>query len=189
MPGIASTTAGDPLRSFLMKKLAARFLLLFIALLASPAGLNASETLGKTPAYFYDLYGAPRRDRNVSTAVFNHPVYPSAGPIKGPFQVRNYDQGKLRIQVTYALPGLQAIHVQYSMTTTWTAEQLSAALAAYGTEWKMVKGGGFPSYESAAGTTAYHMASMVMIYSPALMEQLAAATAAKDTQRKAVPKF
>lgn len=92
-----------------------------------------------------------------------------------------------------------AVWVRYSLAT-WTEKQLTAALAAYGTNWKkteanvafnLATGGRGPVvYQDRNGCVAYkNTINELVIYAPSFYSELRQQIAATEAQKKAVPRF
>jgi len=74
---------------------------LSLFLLAVAVSNGAIEpTLGKTPAYFYDLYGKPSSEKTASSYEF---VFTKVGQVevKGRFSVRDYKSQNMRVKVIF----------------------------------------------------------------------------------------
>ena len=162
-------------------------LLLLILMVATCAGA-LTQTLEKTPAYFYDLYGKTTSEKTVSSYGF---VYTKVGQVevKGQFSVRNYQSEKMRVTVIYALPDLKAVAIQYSLSQDWTKEQIGAALEAYGSAWAEIKEDTLRFYISRDGTKAIPVFNMLHINSSGIEAEIIKAHAAHEAERKKVPKF
>ncbi len=91
----------------------------------------------RTPAYFVDRYGPARSSRNVSQYGF---VNPETGTltVKGEFSVREFRADGLRVRAVFFVPSLKLAEVTLQMERSqWTDEQVTAALSAYGPEWRL----------------------------------------------------
>ena len=143
---------------------------------------------GKSSAYFVDRYGPAKSSKTVSTASFVH-VGRGAISIKGQFSAREFQKGDLRVQPTFFLPSLELAAVRLQMNRQWTDEQIEAALAAYGGEWKPVKKGIVTYWVAPDGSMAISMLTWLDILSKPIVDLVAKAVAEDDAKRKAVPKF
>jgi len=72
----------------------------------------------------------------------------------------------------------------------WNDEQIEAALAAYGGEWKPItRNGVVTSWIAPDGSLAIKMLTWLDILSKPIVDQVAKAVADDDAKRKAVPNF
>jgi len=142
-----------------------------------------------TPPYFVDRYGLAKSSKNVSKHGFIHPKRGHI-EVKGPFSVREFRHGDLRVVAVFYLPSLKLAGVKYSLNRSWTPEQIQAALSALGTDWKLYDGNiAFKAWRIQDGTIAISILNSLEIQSAALVEDIARELAAKEAARKAVPKF
>jgi hypothetical protein len=166
-----------------MKALRIQALFFLLTAIASAGALD-----DKTPAYFVDRYGPAKSSKTQSTGSF---MNPTRGPVtvKGQFSVREFRKGDLRVQPVFFLPSLDLAAVRLQMDRQWTDEQIEAALAAYGGEWKLVKKGIVTYWVAPDGSLAISMLTWLDIQSKAIVDQVAKTQAEDDAKRKAVPKF
>ena len=142
-----------------------------------------------TQPYFVDRYGLAKSSKNVSKFGFLHPKRGNV-EVKGPFSVRDFRHGDLRIVAVFNLPSLKLAGVKYSLNRSWTPEQIQAALSALGTGWKPYDGNiAFKAWQTQDGTIAISILNSLEIQSASVVEAIAKEVAAKEAARKAVPKF
>jgi len=142
-----------------------------------------------TPPYFVDRYGLAKSSKNVSNFGF---LYPKRGnvEVKGPFSIRDFRHGDLRVVAVFNLPSLKLAGVKYSLNRSWTPEQIQAALSALGSDWKPYDANiGFKAWQLQDGTIAISILNSLEIQSASVVEAIAKEVAAKEAARKAVPKF
>jgi len=165
-----------------------RHLLLFSVLALFVSIVEAGVLDNKTPAYFVDLYGPAKGSRSVSSYTFVH-VHRGGVSVKGQFSVREFRKGDLLVQPVFFLPTLQLVAVRLQMNHQWTEEQIQAALAAYGGEWKSVKNGVVTYWIAPDGSMAISMLTWLDIQSKVIVDLTAKTLAEDDAKQKAVPKF
>lgn len=167
-------------------------------LLASAAG----QSLGKSTAYFYDRYGSQISSKTVYDHALTMPFTPSIVKLDRPHILRRYKRGKLTVETLYNDPALTATWARFTLTHDWTDEQLSAALASYGSNWKLLAGenlaevvGGIVGfrgvYRSEEGVYAYHVpiGNQLMLYSPDVIARYKAYAAEQERAKAQVPRF
>jgi len=175
---------------------------------------SATETriiatdLGKDSKYFADLYGPKSSEKRVSEYGFSLPSVGHLINMTGPFVIQQYSSGKLGVLVIFPEASSQAIWVKYTLPNPWTDDQIKAALAAYDSKWTSVIanqgvsgiGEGLmkammpaqapATFQSDSGVLACKtMVNELMIYSPALFQNLNQLVADQENQKRAVPKF
>ncbi len=165
-----------------------------------PAPVAAAADLGKAERHFRNLYGAPKSEKRVADYAFSLPAHGSMIRLIRPLLVQQYESDQLKVTVLYSETARPAIWVNYTLPNPWTQEQISAALQAYGSDWKIVQenlGMNFilqakapVAYRSSADTLAYKtMMNELMVYAPPLHADLRGQIAEADRAKKAVPKF
>lgn len=171
------------------------FLICTVLLIGSrvcAAGESAATPVSvseRTPANFVDLYGMSTSAQNVSEHSFHEPGRVTVA-IKGPFSVRSFRSGDLRVQAVFHLPSLKLAGVRLTLPRSWTREQVDAALMAYGSQWKLT-GGNVAGLvrTSPAGDRAISTLNSLEIQSPEVVKAIEQVLQERDAQRKAVPKF
>lgn len=161
---------------------------------------NIATDLGKTESYFTKLYGSPKSEKHLAEIAFLLPCHGSLIRLSQRFLVQNFQSDRLRVDVVYPEPSRQAIWVKFTLPNSWTREQLSAALGAYGSDWQVVQqnpGLSFIMREKAPalyrcsnGRIAYKtMYDNLILFSPQLYGALRNQLQQTEQQKKAVPKF
>lgn len=143
----------------------------------------------KGPPYFVDRYGGG--DAAVTEAKYSF-IHRGRGSvaIKGPFSVRRFRQGKLRVEAVFHSPSLKLAGVTLRMNQAWSGEQIQAALQAYGGQWQPVERNGVVrDWIAPDGTTALVMINSLRFQSKAVVDAVAQELAEQDAKRKAVPTF
>jgi len=143
----------------------------------------------KSIAYFTKLYGPAKSSNTVKLQYF---AYPHVGgvPLKGSFSVREFHESDLIVQPVFFLPSLQIAAVRLQLNRDWTPEQIDAALAAYGGEWKAVSKNGVVSHWVAPdGAIAIKILTWIDINSKAVVDLVEKTIAEDAAKRKAIPKF
>ncbi len=144
----------------------------------------------RTPAYFVDRYGPARSSRNVSQYGF---VNPETGTltVKGEFSVREFRADGLRVRAVFFVPSLKLAEVTLQMERSqWTDEQVTAALSAYGPEWRLTgRNVGQRRWSTPDGARAILLLTSLHIQSPRTVATIEQVRQERETQRKAVPKF
>src|SRR4051812_14361960 len=104
--------------------------------LIAPAASNdaASAFTERTPAYFVDRFGLPKSSHDESAHDFFQPGRGTT-VIQGPFSIREYRTGDLRITAVFNLPSLKLAGVKLRLSRPWTPEQISAGLGGYRASW------------------------------------------------------
>lgn len=143
----------------------------------------------KSPAYFVDRYGPAKSSKTVSSHTCIH-VGRGSVIVKGQFSAREFRQGDLIVQTVFFLPSLQLASVRLQLPRQWTPEQIEAALAAYGGEWRPVSRNGIvDSWVAPDGSMAISLLTWLDIQSKAIVDLVAKTLTDDDAKRKAVPKF
>lgn len=164
---------------------------LFLTPLCFPA---RSSTLIATfsdrmPSYFVDRYGSPKSSKDVSTYHFIHPGHGNV-VVKGPFTVREFRSGDLRVQAIFRLPSLKLAAVKLYLPRQWTAEQINAALTAYGDNWNASRGSwGVKVWTARDKSRAIAILLSLEIQAPEVIESMERVLHEREAKRKAVPKF
>ncbi|WP_438479839.1 hypothetical protein [Oleiharenicola lentus] len=160
----------------------------FMAVTLSLCGMAQN----KTPAYFYDRYGAPEREINPkAVTLFSESQTVN---VKGEFVERVYKSGKMRVTAVFRKPSLSLIQVTYHLPHQWTKEQVSAALLAFDENWasKANPSGVMFSIGHYSSTNGYRASVAFMnlwVLSPEGSNLLGKALAEREAARKEVPKF
>lgn len=167
-------------------------LLLFVAV---PLSATAQTSAGnesfteRTPAYFVDHYGRSTSSKNVSKYIFLQPGRGNVD-IKGQFSVREFRRDALGVEAFFNLPSLKLAAVKLHLPHVWTLEQISAALAAYGTGWKEVKTIPFTKvWTTPDGLRAIYLLNTLEIQTPAIVTEVELTLKDADAKGKAIPKF
>lgn len=143
----------------------------------------------KTTAYFVDHYGPAKSSANERNANCAHPQRGIIA-VKGQFSIRRFKAGDMDVSAVFFLPSLKLASASYSLHHAWTDEQISAALTAYGADWKPTHDQGFiKSWVAPDGTVAIYILTTLYIQSKTFTELGEKTSAENDAQRKAVPKF
>lgn len=142
----------------------------------------------KTPGYFVDRYGPAKSSGTVSSTSFVEPKQ-GAVAVKGQFSAREFRKDGLRVQTVFFMPSLQIAAVRLQLDRAWTPEQIEAALAAYGGEWKLVKAGIVTYWSAPDGSRAISMLTWIDIQSKAVVEMVDKTLAESEAKRKAIPKL
>ena len=143
----------------------------------------------RTPAYFVDRYGQARSARNVSQYAFLSTTI-GTQIVKGEFSLREYRAQDLRVRTVFHVPSLKLAEVTLHMGRTWTEEQIKAALAAYGTDWRPDgRNIGQQRWTTPEGARAVLLLTGLYIQPPATVEAVEKARLEAEAKRKAVPKF
>lgn len=150
--------------------------------------LAAGPLDNKPPAYFVDLYGPAKSAKTVSSHPFVH-VGRGAITVKGQFSQREFRKDGLWVQSVFFLPTLQLAAVRLQMNQQWTEQQIEAALAAYGGEWKLIKRGIVTYWVAPDGSLAISMLTWLDIQSKVIVDQTAKTLADDDAKLKVVPNF
>lgn len=165
-----------------------RYFLLLAVLTTS--GLHAAGPLDdKGPPYFVDRYGHPQSSQNQS-----HHVFLATGrggiTVKGPFSVREFRQGKLRVEAVFFVPSLKTAAVVLRLNQAWTDEQLEAALKAYGGQWKPIQQNiGAKIWKAPDGTVAIYSLNSLRIQSRTVIQLVNTEISERDGKQEAVPQF
>jgi hypothetical protein len=166
--------------------------LLFVALLLAASRITAIAGAldDKTPAYYVDRYGPPKSGVIKSTAAFAEPTYGSV-EIKGPFSIREFREGDLRVEAIFNHPSLKLAAVRLQLNHPWTEAQIEAALAAYGGDWKPIrlKHTTIRTWAAPDGSRATEILTTIHIQSRAVTEIVEKTLAEFDAKRKAIPKL
>jgi len=159
-----------------------RHLLLFLFVPALTLAA-ITPTLEKRPDYFYDFYGKAVSEKVVDTYGF---VDSKAGEVavKGRFMVREYRTEGMHVTVVYVLPELKAAAVQFDPGREWTAEQISAVLAGYGSAWDEGSTDMFRFYLSKEGAKAITVFNHLQINSAGVEAELAKIRPTVTAERK-----
>jgi len=156
---------------------------------AAKTGSKSEPFTERTPAYFVDRYGSGDPSKTVPKYSF---VDPKRGnvEINGQFSVRAFRSGDLRVKAVFNLSSLKLASVRLQLPRQWTPEQIQSALMAYGSDWKPV-GDNFmiQKWATPTGLRAIYMLTFVEIQSPEIAKSVEQVLAAKDRERKAIPKF
>ena len=176
----------------------------------NPAGepTAIAQDLGKDSNYFSNLYGQVSSQKSVNQYDFTLPSVGHLIRLDGPFTIQQFASGKLGVLVIYREGSAQAVWVKYSLPNPWTDEQIKAALGAYENKWSsvslntgvtivgealmraMMPAQSPAAYQSNSGILAYKaMVNELMVYSPALFQDLRQKVADEEQQKRAVPKF
>jgi len=156
--------------------------------------------LGKDANYFSNLYGPAKSQKNVSQYDFPIPSVGHLIRLNGPFIVQQYASGKLSVTALFSQTSPQAIWVKYNLPDPWTQDQIKAALGAFDKNWTVIdqslamtfviQNRAPVVYQSDSKILAYKtMFNELMIYSPALFQDLRQKVADEEQQKRAVPKF
>jgi hypothetical protein len=162
--------------------------LAILLLIALPL-MAAGSLEDKTTAYFVDHYGPAKSSSNVGKA---NCARPERGiiAVKGQFSIRRFKAGDMDVSAVFLLPSLKLASASYSLHHAWTDEQISAALMAYGADWKPTYDQGFvKSWVTPDGTVAIYILTTLHIQSKTFTELGEKTSAENDAQKKAVPKF
>jgi hypothetical protein len=163
-------------------------LLLLVVLLRAPS-LFGGPLDDKTPAYFVDRYGPAKASHMESTWSFIKPRV-GAVTIKGPFSIREFRQDDLRVTAVFFSPSLKLASVRLQLNHAWTAEQVEAALKAYGGAWKAGEGQfAINTWVAPDGTMAINMLTWVDFLSKEARDMVDRDIAESEAKRKAIPKF
>ncbi|MDI1250327.1 MAG: hypothetical protein PSV13_15800 [Lacunisphaera sp.] len=166
-----------------------RLKLFVLGCLALVGRVSAGPLDDKSPGYFVDRYGPAKSAQVVSKESFVH-TERGAVVVKGQFSVREFRKDKLIVHAVFFEPSLQLAAVRLQMNNQWTAEQIEAALTAYGGEWKPVKQGlGIQFWVAPDGSKAISMLTWLDFQSKAVVDLILKSLAEDDAKRKAVPKF
>jgi hypothetical protein len=156
------------------------------AAVKTPASVPIAE---RTPAYFVDRYGTARSVRSVSHFAFLSPGV-GALAVKGEFSVRDYHAENLRVRAVFHVPSLKLAEVTLQVGRTWTDEQLKAALAAYGADWRPDgRNFGQQRWTTPDGARAILLLTTLYIQAPGTVSAVEKVRLEAEAKRKAVPKF
>jgi hypothetical protein len=166
---------------------------------AAPAGPPAVN-LGKSVQYFTNLYGTPKSEKQVAEFSFPFPNHGRLLHLTRPFVVQEFQSDKLAIKVVYSGSDSQAIWVKYTLPSPWTAQQINAALGAYGERWEstlinppasLILMDRSPTlYQSGSNTVAIKtLMSELIIYAPQFYLDLQGQVLEAERKKTAVPKF
>jgi hypothetical protein len=156
---------------------------------ALPVVALAGPLDDKSPAYFVDRYGPAKSSQTVSSYDFVH-TGRGGVTVKRQFSTREFRKDDLRVQPVYFLPSLKLAAVRLQLNRAWTPEQIEAALAAYGGEWKLVKRGPtITSWVAPDGTLAISMLTWIDFQSKAIVDLTAKTVGEADAKQKGVPQF
>ena len=155
----------------------------------SPLLASAGVFDGKTSAYFVGRYGPAKSSNTVSSHAFTHTK--SGGvTVQGQFSAREFRDGELRVQPVFFLPSMAVAAVRLQLNRAWTPEQIEAALAAYGGEWRPISRNGIVnSWVAPDGSIAISMLTWIDIQSKAIVDLIEKTLAEEAAKRKAIPKF
>ena len=143
----------------------------------------------KTPAYFVDRYGPATESRMEMSASFFIRKR-GAAKVDGSFSVREFRHNDLRVTAVFFHPSLKLASVRLQLKHAWTAEQVAAALEAYGASWKPTDGGiDIKEWIAPDGTQAIKMLTWVDFQSAEAVALANKALAEADAKRKANPKL
>jgi len=167
---------------------------------ASQSSASVAADLGKAEEYFRNLYGVPKTEKQAAQFAFSVPGHGSLVPLTRPFVVQDFAKDRLQAKVVYSGTPRRAIWVKYTLPSSWTPDQINAALQSYGTDWKIVEENLGMNlfmrdkapvvYRSSAGTLAYKtMVNALVVYAPQLYADLRGQIEEAERQKKAVPKF
>jgi len=156
--------------------------------------------LGKDANYFSNLYGPVKSQKRVSEYDFSLPSIGHLIKLNEPFVIQQYASGKLSVTAIFWETSPQAIWVKYTLPNPWTQEQIKAALGAYDKKWTaadqslgltfIMQDRAPVVYQSSSKILAYKtMVNELMIYSPAIFQELRQKIADEEQQKRAVPKF
>ena len=160
-----------------------------IGCLALLVSVSAGPLDDKSPAYFVDHYGPAKSGETVGKHAFVH-TRRGAITVKGQFNTREFRKDDLIVHAVFFLPSLQPAAVRLQMNRQWTVEQIEAALAAYGGDWKPVSRNGIVnSWVAPDGAMAISMLTWLDIQSKAIVDLTAKTLAEDDAKQKAVPRF
>lgn len=166
-----------------------RFPALLVLICLSTSAAWAAVLDGKTPAYFVDRYGPAKSSETKTSGSFVHTTR-GAVTVKAQFSVREYREGNLTVQAVFFLPSLELASVRLQLRQQWTAEQIKAALDAYGGEWRpLSRNAAVNSWVAPDGSMAISMLTWLDIQSKAIVDQAAKTLADEDAKRNAIPKF
>lgn len=165
---------------------------LILATVSIAAAVKPSSSVPlaeRTPAYFVDRYGPALSSRNVSQYAF---LSPGVGTltVKGEFSLREYRAEGLRVRAVFHVPSLKLAEVTLQMGRTWTDEQLKAALAAYGADWRPDgRNIGQQRWTTPDGARAILLLTTLYIQAPGTVSAVEKVRLEGEAKRKAVPKF
>lgn len=144
---------------------------------------------GKTSAYFVDRYGPAKSSNTVSSHPFTHTK--SGGVvIKGQFIAREFRDGELPVQPVFFLPSMAVAAIRLQLNRAWTSEQIEAALAAYGGEWRPISSNDMvKSWVAPDGSIAISMLTWIDINAKAVVDLVQKNIDEDAAKRKAIPKF
>ena len=161
---------------------------IFLCALVSASAFGAPLD-GKGPAYFVDRYGSAKSTRTISSAGFLH-MRNGYVDVHGQFSEREYRKGDLTVHAIFFLPSLDLAAVRLNLAHQWTSEQLNAALAAYGGDWR---GERRPAdilvWTAPDGSQAINLLLTLEIQSKATVDLVEKTLADRQAKKDAIPKF
>lgn len=164
----------------------------FLALsstLAALAAAHAGVLDDKSPGYFVDRYGPAESSASEKTTSYAH-IKKGIISVPGQFSARKFKRGDLAIEAVFFLPSLRLAAARYFLPHQWTAEQIDAALKAYGGDWKEVaKSSLLNRWEAPDGTVAVYILTTLHFQSKELVAMGEKVLETEDAKRKAVPQF
>jgi len=155
----------------------------------SPLLALAGVFEGKTSAHYVARYGPAKSSDAVSLHAFTDTKWGGVS-VADKFSVREFRDGDLRVQVVFFLPSMSVAAVRLQLNRAWTSEQIQAALAAYGGEWRSIGPNSMVnSWIAPDGSIAINMLTWIDINSKAIVDLIQKTLAEEAAKRKAIPKF
>ena len=137
----------------------------------------------RDPRRFASLYGEPLGSKQVESYWVMAPFAPPMAKLDQAFVSRRYLKGQLSVEVLFGKSDQEAWWARLNLPSSWTDEQLTDALARYGSNWEEVaaqeilglplsRGGLRKVRRSETGVYAWHLpsAKQLIIFWPELID-------------------